>query len=464
MYSDGNSSLQGNQKLEWSSVSRMQEAVMKGRPGQGYYITINVGTPPQKINVLVDTGSSNFAVAGTPNPFIVNYFKANESQTFKYTGTRVFAPYTQGSWEGDLGTDTVCFPNAPELSVSSYVATITKSENFFINGSNWQGILGLAYPPIARPSPSTTPFFDKLVSDRQVSNVFSLQFCGQSYDANSTGGVMVLGGVDPKLYAGEITYAPLHREMYYEVVLTEVIVGDIVVPVDCKELNVDKAIVDSGTTSFRLPRLVFEKAVEIFKKEVHLDDSIPDEFWSGNAVMCWLTDSGPMNLFPRLQISIAHSPNTTFTLQIPPQQYLRYVGDILTPMWSRSCYRFAIDPSDSGAVLGTVVLEGFYLIFDRQNKRVGFAKATCNNNIKGIYQPQILGPFRATDPLKCAYDQGPPNSQTLMIVAYIMAAISGLCLVLLLILMSRKLCSNVNANKEEQPCRQGDLASLMENE
>ncbi|GAB6018642.1 Beta-site APP-cleaving enzyme [Chamberlinius hualienensis] len=396
VYSDGNSSVQGNRPFKWPSVSKMQEAIMKGRPGQGYYITINVGTPPQKINVLVDTGSSNFAVAGTPNPFIVNNFKPNESQTFKYTGTRVFAPYTQGSWEGDLGTDIVGFSNAPELSVSSYVATITKSENFFINGSNWQGILGLAYPPIARPNPSTTPFFDKLVNEKQVSNVFSLQFCGQSYDINSTGGVMVLGGVDPKLYTGDITYAPLHREMYYEVVLTEVMVGDTVVPVDCKELNIDKAIVDSGTTSFRLPRLVFEKTVEIFKTETHLADPVPDEFWSGNAVMCWLSGNGPINLFPHLQISIAHSPNTTFTLEIPPQQYLRYVGDILNPLWTRSCYRFAIDPSDSGAVLGTVTLEGFYLIFDRQNKRVGFAKATCNNNLKVYNQPQILGPFRAT--------------------------------------------------------------------
>ena len=33
----------------------------------------------------------------------------------------------------------------------------------------------------------------------------------------------------------------------------------------------------------------------------------------------------------------------------------------------------------SGTVLGAVVMEGFYVIYDRENKRVGFAETTCPN-------------------------------------------------------------------------------------
>lgn len=67
-------------------------------------------------------------------------------------------PYTQGKWEGELGTDLVAIPRGPNVTVRANIAAIIKSDKFFINGSNWEGILGLAYAEIARVSlfqPST---------------------------------------------------------------------------------------------------------------------------------------------------------------------------------------------------------------------------------------------------------------------------------------------------------------------
>lgn len=62
-------------------------------------------------------------------------------------------PYTQGKWEGELGTDLVTIPHGPNVTVRANIAAITESDKFFINGSNWEGILGLAYAEIARVSP-----------------------------------------------------------------------------------------------------------------------------------------------------------------------------------------------------------------------------------------------------------------------------------------------------------------------
>lgn len=45
-----------------------------------------------------------------------------------------------------------------------------------------------------------------------------------------------------------------------------------------------------------------------------------------------------------------------------------------------------------GTVLGTVIMEGFYLIFDRKNKRIGFAKSTCLYDDE-TSNSKILGPF-----------------------------------------------------------------------
>ncbi|XP_035535372.1 beta-secretase 2-like [Morone saxatilis] len=47
---------------------------LQGDSGRGYYIEMSIGTPGQKLNILVDTGSSNFAVAAAPHPFITHYF------------------------------------------------------------------------------------------------------------------------------------------------------------------------------------------------------------------------------------------------------------------------------------------------------------------------------------------------------------------------------------------------------
>ena len=62
----------------------------------------------------------------------------------------VAVPYTQGNWEGQLGTDLIRFIEAPNATVRVNIAMIESSENFFINGSNWEGILGLGYARLAK--------------------------------------------------------------------------------------------------------------------------------------------------------------------------------------------------------------------------------------------------------------------------------------------------------------------------
>lgn len=71
------------------------------------------------------------------------------SSSYKEVGTKIYVPYTQGNWKGVLATDLVK-PKSLNVSSRSNIAFITESSNFFINGSNWQGILGLAYAEISR--------------------------------------------------------------------------------------------------------------------------------------------------------------------------------------------------------------------------------------------------------------------------------------------------------------------------
>ncbi|KPP74983.1 hypothetical protein Z043_105802, partial [Scleropages formosus] len=167
---------------------------LRGKSGQGYYVEMAVGTPPQK-----------------------------------------------GRWEGELGTDLVSVPHGPNASLWANIAAITQSDRFFINGSNWEGILGLAYAEIARPDESLEPFFDSLVRQTPVPNLFSLQLCGTGYSQNyslgsaTVGGSMIIGGIDPSLYVGELWYTPIRREWYYEVIIVRIEVNGQDLNMDCKE-------------------------------------------------------------------------------------------------------------------------------------------------------------------------------------------------------------------------------------
>lgn len=41
------------------------------------------------------------------------------------------------------------------------------------------------------------------------------------------------------------------------------------------------------------------------------------------------------------------------------------------------CFRFGVSSSINGLVIGATVMEGFYVVFDRAQRRLGFALSTC---------------------------------------------------------------------------------------
>ena len=83
-----------------SSSSSPGIFALRGKPGLGYYVGMSFGTPPQTLNVLVDTGSSNLAVACAPDPYVDKFFSLENSTSWQPTGIRVMVPYTQGMESG----------------------------------------------------------------------------------------------------------------------------------------------------------------------------------------------------------------------------------------------------------------------------------------------------------------------------------------------------------------------------
>ncbi|XP_077985038.1 beta-secretase 1-like [Glandiceps talaboti] len=416
---------------------------LRGKPGQGYYIQIGIGTPQQELNVLVDTGSSNFAVASEPHSFITTYFDRKRSSSFKDKGIEVHVPYTQGRWDGILGTDYVALSTISNATANVHIACITDSDHFFINGSNWEGILGLAYAEIARPDSSITPFFESYHQETNIDDIFTLQLCGNIdfTDTIEMAGTMTVGGIDSSLYTGNISYSSIRKEWYYEIVITDIEVDDLSLGLDCKEYNFDKTIVDSGTTNFRVPVTVFDAIVHSIDDATEVP--VTPEFYTGAELMCWAEDQTPWQWFPTVKISLlSEDTNKIYKLVISPKQYMRAVDD--GSKSSDDCYKFAITTSSSGSVIGAVIMEGFYVVFDRQNKRVGFAKSTCAEREATYLTPQVQGPFPFDNRTDCAYHRPETNEDTLMAVAYVMASVCALCMIPLLIMLVQCYCKNIH--------------------
>ncbi|MEQ2239731.1 hypothetical protein ILYODFUR_007442 [Ilyodon furcidens] len=251
---------------------------LQGDSGRGYYIEMSVGTPGQKVprdpkayyttishrltevrlphtgatepsdhhqqtrrlNILVDTGSSNFAVAAAPHTFITHYFNTALSSTYQSTGRPVAVRYTQGSLKGELGTDFVSIPKGPNGTIGINIIAILSSDGFFLPGINWQGILGLAYPELAQPDSVVEPFFNSVVNQLGIPDTFSLQMCGAGLAPSSTvdppAGSLIMGGAEPALYRGSIWYTPIIQEWYYQVEVLKLEVGEQNLNLDCKEL------------------------------------------------------------------------------------------------------------------------------------------------------------------------------------------------------------------------------------
>ncbi|XP_009998750.1 PREDICTED: beta-secretase 2 [Chaetura pelagica] len=387
-----------------------------------------------KLNILVDTGSSNFAVAGVPDPDVTSYFNAELSSTYKSQGIDVTVKYSQGSWTGVLGTDVITIPKGINGSYTINIATILESENFFLPGVKWHGILGLAYDALAKPSSSVETFFDSLVRQAKIPNIFSLQMCGAGLPVSGSGtngGSLVLGGIEPSLYRGDIWYTPIKEEWYYQVEILKLEVGGQNLELDCREYNADKAIVDSGTTLLRLPQKVFNAVVQAIAR-TSLIQEFSSGFWTGSQLACWDKTEKPWSLFPKLSIYLRdENSSRSFRITVLPQLYIQPIlgiGDNL------QCYRFGISSSTNALVIGATVMEGFYVIFDRAQKRVGFAVSPCAE-VDGSPVSEIEGPFTTADVASNCVSSLTFREPVLWIASYALMSLCGIILLVLTILL-----------------------------
>ncbi|KPJ06745.1 Beta-secretase 1 [Papilio machaon] len=365
-----------------------------GEAGQAYSIEISIGRPGQKLNVIVDTGSATLAIASYLRPDSDKYFHLKNSTSIYDSGQEIQAQYSQGTWVGKLVSDYVHFPsmlNVPEVRCD--IALITKSHKFFMNGSGWQGLLGLAYLPVGAWGDNVIvgSWLDSMDHMLNKPMSFELKLCSVQGVTNAThyGNLKILDDqmVDKQSF---MFRTPVLRKRWFVVgVLSVQVMSDTVSSEAhklniknnatynvtqsrsvyeineeiCQRMNEQKSIVDSGTTNIRLPDEMFRQVVNDLRNAAQTSNVlILDEFWYHGEAACW-PEPQRWSL-PRLAIHLLDfdAENQYFTLELPPQNYMRVVsarnnsgsgGSV-----SEFCYKLGLEAGGKETVLGYTAMEG----------------------------------------------------------------------------------------------------------
>jgi len=321
-----------------------------------YYGPIDIGTPGQTFNVVFDTGSSNLWVPSQQCPIweiacrLHNRYDSSKSSTYKANGTDFEIQYGSGSMSGFLSSDTTCVAGVCVADQTFAEATHEPGLSFL--AAQFDGILGMAFPGISVLG--VTPVFNNMVDQGVVdSPVFSF-WLNRNPDED-LGGVMVLGGSDPSLYEGEMTYVDVTASTYWQINMDGLALGDNA-GLGCNGGCV--GIVDTGSSLLVGP----PEETKAINKAIGGTEILPGQ--GQYAVDCATVDD---------------LPTVTFTIggkafELTGRDYILQV----TQLGQTQCISgfFGLElPMGPWWIMGDVFIGKFYSEFDMGNMRVGFADA-----------------------------------------------------------------------------------------
>jgi len=358
-----------------------------------YFAELYVGAPePQKVSVIVDTGSSlcAFPCEGCAHcgdhmdvPFDM---EASQSARFLPCGSQCAGTclegrcgyaqsYTEGSSIAGLWfQDQVRLGDVDERNpaVNATLGCHTDERNLFYT-QRVNGIMGMAphenggWPTILQ---------DLFVDKEHVSaGIFAL--CLSEW-----GGRLTVGGHDPSVHAPgrEIQWIQLQHSGYYSVALSSLSIGGAVVGSGSAAFGA--ALVDSGTTFSYFPREVHARMLSAIEGFCGGDGGCAARRVPGEEG-CWRLDNGATEPagFPALAMRFDDRPLRGAPasaaaagpeVEWPPRAYLFQRGD--PSLW---CYAFASNGPDDSTVLGISWMLHKDIIFDLVHSRLGVVEAAC---------------------------------------------------------------------------------------
>jgi hypothetical protein len=202
--------------------------------------------------------------------------------------------------------------------------------------------------------------------------------------------VLLIGGGDSRLYNGKIIYVPMVEPFnFYRVDAIDVKAGSETNVTSLSEgRKLPSVIIDTGTSGVIVPSYVYAN----FKAHLQTHFCHIPYVCSGEPSDRTIFDdicvSDPDSVFAALpSLHVVLDAKSNFALELTARQYMQQVSDETGTVF----YCFALagglpisDGEDDLFLIGEVLLNKYYLEFDRVKRRMGFATsvADCAGSLK----------------------------------------------------------------------------------
>ncbi|CAG8585379.1 7212_t:CDS:2 [Acaulospora morrowiae] len=177
---------------------------------------IDVGTPGQTLNLIVDSGSPETWLVTTSCESCTsgNFYDPNESSTFVYNGSEFAMTYIGGNGpKGYFGSDVV---NIGGILVENQTMGLITYSNILVDSD---GLLAIGLS--ASSDYGSTTVFDNMISRGLISEpVYTVKLIKDSQ--SNAGGEITFGEIDYSEIDGEITYSYLTEDEHWQITVTNV--------------------------------------------------------------------------------------------------------------------------------------------------------------------------------------------------------------------------------------------------
>ena len=325
-----------------------------------YYGEIGLGSPPQKFNVVFDTGSSNLWIPSSKCTECSTHSRYDHSQskTYSNNGSDFNIKYGSGSVSGFLSSDILYIGNlsAPNITF----AEVVKEPGLIFKESKFDGILGLAWRSIAVDN--INPPFNQMIDEGVIKdNLFSVYLPSN----DDIKGELILGGYDNSRITDNIFYTPLTSETYWEINMGSLNIGN------KSMISTNRASVDTGTSLLVGPT-----------KDVH---KIATKLGATPMIFNKNEYSLPCNkisTLPNIDIKLCNSDNICKQFSLEPDDYIIHQDLNKKDPHTMPALKTSIcilgftgmdipKPNGPLFILGDIFIRKYYTIFDIGNKQIG---------------------------------------------------------------------------------------------
>jgi len=222
------------------NTTSLVEVALENSMNAQYFGEISLGSPPQTFKVIFDTGSSNLWVPSKKCWFSLacwlhNTYSSSASSSYISDGRDLSIKYGSGAISGMLSQDHVSLGGLKAQNVTFGEVTSLSGVSFLM--AKFDGIMGMGFRTISVQNVSTV--VETLHEQGQIDEAsFSFYL---TKEADLKGSALVLGGLNPKYYTGDIKYYNLSSTTYWVIDMDKFVVNS-------TEIVVKKAILDTGTS------------------------------------------------------------------------------------------------------------------------------------------------------------------------------------------------------------------------